>query len=241
MKVTTLIAVTLAALVFTGCSTTRGTAWKNWGLTNTVGTHLRLNEVERQKSDAGIKIIYNLEASGFPKGKMYAIWWKRLGQQPVIISKGYYVNDTGEIVYEKNLLLRDVKFQSYKNVPGEPVEFALISDDQTVSAYAKAIPFPIEAKEGSHRLWVELASPGGEFFDIECEGFEPGEKVQTISKSEDEIIQNTDTISAKGTLSVIMLPAVIGKQSGTATFTVIGKSCNLSVHYKWGPAAVILE
>jgi len=38
----------------------------------------------------------------------------------------------------------------------------------------------------------------------------------------------------------LMFPAVVGKQSGLATYNVVGKSGEVKVSYQWGPPALRL-
>jgi hypothetical protein len=97
---------------------------------------------------------------------------------------------------------------------GQPFDVALVSTDETIKAYAKVIPFPIEAEEGRCRLWVELASPKADGFLIQGEGFEPDEEVTTTSRSNGEVLEGTHKVPPDGKLFAVVLPVVIGKQEG---------------------------
>jgi hypothetical protein len=39
-------------------------------------------------------------------------------------------------------------------------------------------------------------------------------------------------------LRVTEFPAVTGYASGSASYTVAGKTCHVTVNYNWGPAAI---
>ncbi len=127
-------------------------------------------------------------------------------------------------------------------VKGAPLRMIVISTDQTVKAFAEVYPFPIEANDGSCRLWVELISTQGTAFAIYGEGFGVEEEVTASSRSDGEIIRKTQQASPDGTLPVVIIaPAVVGKRSGTASFTVAGKSCAPTVNYEWGPPALKIQ
>lgn len=121
---------------------------------------------------------------------------------------------------------------------GEPIDYALISTDQTVRVYAQLTPFPLEAKsEGGCKLSMTLLSPNLRTFVITGEGFKPGETVTTISKSDSEIIEKEGIALGDGRINTFIIdPGVVGKTGGTATFQASSKTCNVTVSYEWGTA-----
>ena len=75
-------------------------------------------------------------------------------------------------------------------------------------------------------------------FAVHAEGFEPGEWVQSISKSGNETIADSVRVLPDSTPEgkVIVSPGVRGRRGGTATYTFIGRRCRVEVTYPWGNA-----
>ena len=119
---------------------------------------------------------------------------------------------------------------------------ALVDNQNRILTFTKTIPFPIAAKgEGRCHLWVELGSLSGTLFAIYGEGFEPGEEINFVVRSENEETNGRRKLRENGKFATILFPAVIGKQSGLATYTATGQRCNLKVEFEWGPPALKLQ
>src|SRR5262245_10224546 len=83
------------------------------------------------------------------------------------------------------------------------------STDQTVRAFAKTFPFPLEVRDGSCSLQAELITLRA--FAILGEGFVPGEEVSTDSESGGEVLTGLKTVSNEGKLPIILVdPGVKG-------------------------------
>ncbi len=208
----------------------------------TPGVQLTLQEGSRATTPNGTtKVTYFLRVSGFPTGKTFKLWVKPFGSSPESLSDvvgEFYVDPSGKLVSQEGGDLGQISLSAPSYAKGEPYEVALISTDQTIKAFAKAIPFPIEVKEGRCRLWLELISPTGEAFALQGEGFEPNEEVTTVSRSNGEVIQGKQKVLPDGRLPAnILAPAAVTRRY-VASFTVIGKSCKLTVDYEWGPPAL---
>ena len=125
-----------------------------------------------------------------------------------------------------------------QHAKGEPASFAIVSTDRSVKAFAKFVPFPIEAEHGNCRISLELISPDGEMFGVSGEGFEPNEEVTTVSRSNGEVLQSKKKTSSDGSLPpVVLLPAAIS-QEHKSSYTVVGRLCSVTVDYEWGPPAL---
>jgi hypothetical protein len=116
-----------------------------------------------------------------------------------------------------------------------------MSTDETVKTYARVIPFPIEARDKSCHIWVEQTSFDGTLFMIWDEGFEPGEVIRATTTSEGETQSQDNKVSSDGRCALILSPAVKGKDSGTASYTAVGKSCKVSLKFDWGRAAMTIH
>ncbi len=121
---------------------------------------------------------------------------------------------------------------------GEALSIALMTADRSVIAYGKVILFPIEASEGSARVWVELLSTSGDMFGVYGAGFEANEEIAVTSNSEGEVIRISVKCDSQGRFTIVVLPAVVGKASGQASYTVTAKVGTLAVSFDWGPPAL---
>ena len=215
----------------------------------TPGVHLSVHEVERGAGPTGgTEVVYTFKASGFPKNKSYEFWGQWLDGRTIKFAEKFYVDDSGKLVggqlpgktSPEGVALERFTFGLHGFAKGESKMYALISTDETVKAFARIVPFPIEAKEGSCRLSVELIENRGDLFGILAEGFEPDEEITTVSKFGDQVIDEgkLKVPSEEGKFLIFLLPSVIGGRSGPASFTASGKSCNLTVNYEWGPPAL---
>ena len=215
--------------------------WPEWGPTYaTPGLELTLEEVKRESIDNDAAVVYHLLASGFAGNKIYGVWVRRLGRAPELVLTDLHVHRSGSLILGRGRMLEEILFTAVRFARGEPYEIGVISIEGGLRAFAKSIPFPITAKGygGRCRLTVELLSPKGTTFAIEGEGFDRHEELVTRSQSDGEVIEHTiETTRQEGFLT-ILLPAVIGVREGPATFSAMGKFCNATVEYQWGPSAL---
>ena len=186
---------------------------------------------------------YGLVAVGLPADKTYRLWQKKLdASQPTRFPPELGIkivsDNTGYVISRADgnvFLIATATF-----LKGEALQIALTSEDKTIVAFAKTIPNPIESIRGPYRTWVELGSAGGDGFIIWGEGFEPNEEIAATSISEGEIRRSKVQADSEGRFMTLMFPAVVGKQSGLATYNVVGKSGEVKVSYQWGPPALRL-
>ena len=124
---------------------------------------------------------------------------------------------------------------------GEPMDYAIVSTDGAVRAYARGYPFPIQAQDGKCMLTVEMENSIFTSFVIRGAGFGPNEKVATSSSFGGEAAIGTQQTSPQGEFAVPLRAEMPGKNSGSATFTATGNSCHPSVSYDWGKAATKVQ
>lgn len=91
-------------------------------------------------------------------------------------------------------------------------------------------PVVAEARQGKCHLWAEGQ---GQVFSVGVEGLEPGESIETESTSNGETISTMKKARADGTWGVALFPAVLGKHSGTVTFTIKSSRCHLAIEFPW--------
>jgi hypothetical protein len=222
-------------------ATTSNDSWGQWGplkwpeeFKPTAGAYLEFIKKEEKTIDGKPAIIYYLTAVGLPKDTVYQLWVKSLSNQtPTAIVTEAKIDDSGYVMIGGERFNLGIQAP----VKGEAMELGLMTVDKNGGALGKIIPFPIESKQGNYRLWVELRSKNGDLFVIYGEGFEPNKEMSFVSTSDGEVAKGTIKANDKGRLNIVVLPAVAGKESGLASYSVIGKYGEVEVSYEWGPAA----
>ncbi len=235
----------------TAAQDTTPVVYANWGYHPAPGARLTLMEAGRKNGRHGTIITYHVESSGFPAGKTYSLWMMLSGDHKTkALLFGYLANATGALIcpgqsqpgdppvkdshcYPLERAVFDV--DNYHN--GEPVDFAIVSTDGTVRAYARAYPFPIQSQDGHCSLHVELETTKFTSFMIRGAGFDPGESVTTSSNFGKDATPGIQQASSQGEFAAEVNADVPGKNSGSATFAATGKSCHPTVTYEWGKAA----
>lgn len=210
------------------------------------GVRLELKEVERNElRDGTQEVTYNLIATGFPEKKVYVLWQYPLGDKPRKLVSKLYVDRSGEMMVEE--------FQPDMVVPflpaplatvlpltidhyqkGEPLYIGLVSEDKAVQAHTIDYPIPIEDTQGSCHLYLDLVDPNRTSFAAFGKGFTSFEEVRTESKSDGEFMESKSHANKDGDFVTMLLPGVVGKTHGTASYRVTGESCSVMVEYEWG-------
>jgi len=177
-------------------------------------------------------ISYNLLVEGLPQDKVYDCWIKtiRTGKPTKPVSTGLKIDTSGYVTTESEKL--GLALLDYAK--GEAMEVLLMTEDKTITGYGIVIPYPIEARLGQCHVWVQCLTANKDTFVIWGEGFEPNEDIDVTGNSEGEILKFTQKADSNGLLGpLVMLPAVIGKTSGSATYTLVGKAGALPVSFDW--------
>lgn len=196
-------------------------------------------------ADTTQEVTYRMSASGFPQGKTYSLWFKRIGEESKRLVNKLYVDDSGVMIAQELRPGIDVPFLPAPLAevlpltldhfqPGEPVSLSLVSEDKQIKGYGKAIPVPIEDRDGSCHLYLELITPDRMTYAAWGTGFAPNEELMTESLSNGELIRSKRSAESDGGFLQIVLPATKPKSQGSATFSVTGTSCSLLVKYDWG-------
>lgn len=89
-----------------------------------------------------------------------------------------------------------------------------------------------QMSEGKCRLLVEGEETAASV-RVRAEGYQPGETIETISRSADETISRHEKVARDGSWEAILMPRVAGKREGRASFTVNGINCRLTVNFRW--------
>ena len=177
-------------------------------------------------------------AVGLPEDKVYYLWSKGLGQSsPAKLSPHEMsITSDGSIIPKGSTSPMSITFCSFAK--GEARVIVLMTEDKSIIAYGKVMSYPIQAKHGNSRIWVELMTTTGDLFAIYGEGFEPNEELEITSDSEGEVAKYKSEADGNGRFINMLLPAVVGKESGVVTYTVVAKVGTLTVSFEWGPPAL---
>lgn len=119
-------------------------------------------------------------------------------------------------------------------VPSEPARAALISNDDSMRAYATVFPVPVEAEMTGCRLWLELLSTDRDRFRLSGTGFQGGAEAHVVSTSGNQVIDVRRPVPADGSFWMLLSPAVKGKRGGSSSIAVSTPACSVNLDYRWG-------
>lgn len=181
---------------------------------------------ESHKADNSYFLI--LTAENFPQNVPLTLISMNLSKQKSVFE--VYVDKNNQLFTNGNVPFKLVML----NVSdGEPFECILMTKDKKTSAKIKVIPKPIEASdENGHTLSLCLKMPN--VYEFTATGFEPNEKVEFCSISENERLVHSVKASSEGKICSGIAPAVIGRSRGNSSIEIKGKTTkNLKVDYTW--------
>ena len=118
---------------------------------------------------------------------------------------------------------------------GEPCDIVAMSEDQKRLAKVHVIPRPLETRgKNGRKISLEIGSTDNTMFNLTLTGFNLNEAYTLVSKSGNECIRKDDFYSKN--LVIGLMPAVIGKNSGTAIVEIHAKNPDeiLTLEYDWG-------
>jgi hypothetical protein len=205
---------------------------------------LRLEILAVDESMASPEAKYRLQAYGFPKGVKVLVWAREFDHTIHQLASLFEIDKSGNIVESKSSsVVRPQKLDEMTFGPGSYPrgalwEVALVSVDRRLQAYAKAIPYPISARDGTCEIELQLVSHRGEKYLVTGSGFVPNEEIVTESRYAGRVVEKRLRVSAEG-----LLPSLVVLHSATvrdhqARYMVKGRSCKTAVDYLWGELAI---
>ncbi len=213
---------------------------------DTSGVSLTMEEVSRSGKGRKLEITYRFVAKGFPAGVTYSFWKYKPQQKPVKVlsnlsvdqSGVMFVNElgsgTGDRAWEPVPLESAVPLTLFNLSPGELFEFGIVSEDQTIQAFARVFPRPIETRQGICYLYLERLNVGQTSYRAYATGLVPGEELRIESESGGVVLRSSSQADENGKFSAYVFPEVAGKAFGAAEYRVRAESCSLSIGYEWG-------
>jgi hypothetical protein len=204
---------------------------------NSEGAKMSYKEIGRATIQARTIITYNLFASGLRKDQHYVLCILNVGSDPKAVADAY-LNGGGKVVNVMADAARHVAEDTI-NVKvfggkGEPIQFALISDDDQSRAFTQIVPFPLEKTAGPCHLSLIETAPYYVGVLIGLSGFQPDEELTIEQQSENESGRLKAKADAQGMYNAALFPFVKGKRSGKARFEALGKSCKIGIEFPWG-------
>jgi hypothetical protein len=194
-------------------------------------------------------VEYELVATGLPTGRLFTLWLFPFGERPTPVFSGVTGDSTGRAVCaDSSTVARANRLPTRGRcimpfplmmplesfVPSEPAKAALISNDDSVRAYATVFPAPLEAEMDGCRLWLELLSTDRNRFRLSGSGFQGGAEARVVSTSGNEVIEAREPLPADGSFWMLVSPAVKGKRGGPSSIAVSTPVCTVTLQYRWG-------
>ncbi len=199
----------------------------------TPGAQLLLTEKSRDTKQGFEMVNFSLKAEGLPKDQRYALYGRWMDGSSKEAARGIRIDEAGNVLDDKG---EPVTLSFGGMFPGEYVTIALVSEDGKAKTFGEITLHPIQAEgNGGCRLAVRPLDPKGQTFAIFGTGFGPGSKLKIVGTSVNEVMRETKNAGSDGTLpKTVILPAVVGRTGGDASYEVSDSECSVKVLYKWG-------
>jgi len=216
---------------------------------STAGVQIVLRENSRLAMGGRKLVEYELVATGLPANRLFTLWLFPFGERAVPVVGGITGDSTGHAVCADSSALVAASrppaggrcimpfpllmpVESF--VPSEPARAALISNDDSVRAYATVFPTPLEADTAGCRIWLELLSTDRDRFRLSGTGFQGGAEAHVVATSGSQVIDSRKPVPSDGSFWILLSPAVKGKRGGSSSIAVSTQVCTVTLRYRWG-------
>jgi hypothetical protein len=215
---------------------------KNFGKKmNSPGVDLSLKEISRWRASDRTLVKYELHATGLPKDLTYDLLRVQISGKILKQLDGVTLDSEGRAICAGR---KGTCSGSTPNSPidlvffagkAEPMRLSLVSnDDSHLKGFIQVIPFPNSVTDKSCKLESILGTPKGELTYVQGSGFEPNEELTIDGESYGEKNHSVAKAEADGSYFGVALPNILGKTSGTTTWSVKGKNCSPTLTFPWG-------
>jgi len=204
------------------------------------GISISMRETGRMKVEGATYVSYEVKTSGLDRRKRYRVWLWDLGmhlKDDPVVELDHPASPTKDRGVERSGEMEGgITWMLGSFVRGEWQRLSLTSSDGTQYAQVIVIPFPIQARKGGARIWLQLMDAKGKRFLAHGEGFRPNEKVTIVSRSNGEGWEKKVQADARGRLvpTLVFWGSVPGR-TYKASWSVKRASGTLRVNYRWGP------
>src|SRR2546426_349599 len=202
---------------------------------STAGVQVALREKSRFAMGGRKLVEYELVATGLPTNRLFTLWLFPFGERPVPVVGGVTGDSTGRAACAdssalaranrpptggRGIIPLPLMMPVESFVPSEPAKAALISNDDSVRAYATVFPVPLAAETAGCRLWLELLSTDRDRFRLSGTGFQGGAEAHVVAPSGNQVIDFRKPVPADGSFWMLLSPAVKGKRGGSGSIAV---------------------
>jgi len=209
----------------------------------TPGPRLDLIAVPPSSGQAAHKYRLRIQP-GLPSNVLFRVLTKDFGHGFHTIASGFQLDESGNlvtteaVVSAQPLRLEEIVLDPGPYPRGAAWEVALVSADRAIRLFAKTIPYPISARDGTCAVSLELVSQRGDRFLALGSGFIPGDEVSIESRYSGRVVQKRKQVSHEGMLPPDSLAHKAPGVDLIARYTVKGQSCEVVVDYQWGEQAL---
>ena len=192
-----------------------------------IGEHLDMDDeaVLKHLKATNVHGYYSLTARNLPPEGKFTLYHINY-QGHVFSGKKFFVNGNGMLVtkLDDQYIELGNNFLFFSNyLPGEPANFAFVSDNQKLIATAKIIPNPIEASDSnSRRVSLEIASPDKRCYLASCSGLNPFENYLLRASFENEQFAYPFQANSKGEAFIQTGPNTPWINGGNGTLELSG-------------------
>ena len=206
----------------------------------TPGVDLELVEVPRSTPADAVK--YRLRVAGLPVGTAFGVWTRSFGRDFVEVVAGLRSEASGVLVVADGTgakqRLEDIELEPGPYPRGAAWWVAVASEDHKTAAFARVVPYPIVARDGSCSISLELISLYGNRFIAIASGFPPGNEVDIESHASGTVTRKRQRVDADGTLPLdVVTHGTLGADP-VARYAVKAHGCAPAVEYRWGENAL---
>jgi hypothetical protein len=219
--------------LFSGCATMSKTG------TPTPPLSIKLVELRRVPSDTGTQVFYKPHFQGLRPGKNYELYTQIKGvtEKPALTER-FVPTSQGWVGLARKKLMDNYELAANGFQKGLGMEIIVAGPGGKETASDKVFPFPIEARDGGCRVWLQLIDRNGKVFEVGGTGFFPGEVLTTLSISGNEKVPGRFPSSSGGEFPAVILMPENSEGVHRARFEVKGQNCAPAVDYTWGEEAL---
>ena len=203
------------------------------------GIGITLKERSRKKVRGLTEICYQLAASGLSPENTYRVTMWPYANLAENRPEALVVDDANALASGELELTLNLCFDRY--MKGEWCSFTFSSKDGTQVASTKAYPFPLEARQGNARIWLEMLPPAGRRFAAFGEGFQPDEVLTCVFYMDGKETRRVVTADAEGRLGAAIIPLLVIHDDGICRWSLTCESGTLTVPFASGPTALELQ
>lgn len=217
-------------------------ATMRWDQASTPGMKADVELLKKSDANGRATVEYRLKITGAPPNKRYAlVAWPITFPNSIFMMDGLAVAKDGTVGCPPDSYGTCV--QHYKGQelhltysPGiaEIYRHALISDDKQAKIFFSFVPFPMIEKDKACSLEIVELKPGFGLVLVRGGGFHPGEEIQFLAQSFQDVHRASVKADAQGRFEAPYTPWVTGHEMGESKVSATARSCAPKISFNWG-------